>query len=112
MADIRNGKSSPLKNITSDYHYHTVEADSVETLDIIENMLKAKGFLVQSSAAWRNKTKKRGALFVMEEIRQLLQAVLNIDFIRAVISNPRGKEGHNKSKSETAGEEGKASFPV
>ena len=26
MEDIRSGKSSPLKNITSDYHYHKVEA--------------------------------------------------------------------------------------
>ena len=46
MAEIKKGNTSPHKNITSDYHYHTVEADSVETLDIIENMLKAKGFLV------------------------------------------------------------------
>ena len=45
-ADIRSGKSSPLKNITSGYHYHTVEADNEETLDMIGNMLKAKGFLV------------------------------------------------------------------
>ena len=29
--DIKNGKSSPLKNITSNYHYHTVEADSEKT---------------------------------------------------------------------------------
>lgn len=28
MEDIRSGKSSPLKNITSDYHYHKVEAES------------------------------------------------------------------------------------
>ena len=44
--DIVSGKSSPLKNITSDYHYHTVEADSEETLDLIENKLKEKGFLI------------------------------------------------------------------
>lgn len=47
IADIRSGKSSPLKNITSDYHYHTVEADSTETLDLIENVLREKGFLVE-----------------------------------------------------------------
>lgn len=47
LADIRRGKSSPLKNITSDYHYHTVEADSEETLDMIASMLKEKGFLVE-----------------------------------------------------------------
>ena len=34
----------------------------------------------------------------MEEIRTLLDAVLNIDFIRAVISNPREKEGIIKVK--------------
>ena len=36
MEDIRSGKSSPLKNITSNYHYHKVSADSEETLDLIE----------------------------------------------------------------------------
>ena len=46
IEDIKSGKSSPLKNITSDYHYHTVEADSEETLDLIEEKLKEKGFLV------------------------------------------------------------------
>lgn len=34
----------------------------------------------------------------MEEIRALLDAVLNIEFIRAVISNPRKKEGIMKVK--------------
>lgn len=48
MDDIRNGKSSPLKNITSNYHYHSVSADSEETLDLIENMLRRKNFLVES----------------------------------------------------------------
>ena len=42
-------ESSPLKNITSDYHYHVVEADSEETLDLIEDMLREKGFLVEQS---------------------------------------------------------------
>lgn len=46
MEDIRNGKSSPLKNITSDYHYHTISADTEETLDLIEEELRKKGFLV------------------------------------------------------------------
>ena len=35
MEDIRSGKSSPLKNITSNYHYHKVSADSEETLDLM-----------------------------------------------------------------------------
>ena len=47
IRDLRSGKSSPLKNITSGYHYHTVEADSEETLDLIGEMLKEKGFLVE-----------------------------------------------------------------
>lgn len=44
--DIKNGKSSPLKNITSNYHYHTVEADSEKTLDLIEKTLEEKGYLI------------------------------------------------------------------
>ena len=47
IADIRSGKSSPLKNITSDYHYHVVEADSEARLDMIEKMLDQKGFLIK-----------------------------------------------------------------
>ena len=47
IADIENGKSSPLKNITSNYHYHKISADSEETLDLIENMLKQKQYLVE-----------------------------------------------------------------
>lgn len=46
MEDIRSGKSSPLKNITSNYHYHKVVADSEETLDLIEEALRQKHFLV------------------------------------------------------------------
>lgn len=46
IRDLKSGKSSPLKNITSGYHYHTVEADSEETLDMIGEMLEEKGFLV------------------------------------------------------------------
>ncbi len=44
MEDIRSGKSSPLKNITSNYHYHKVSADSEETLDLIEQELEEKDF--------------------------------------------------------------------
>lgn len=47
IEDIKSGKSSPLKNITSDYHYHQVNADSEETLDMIEAELRGKGFLVE-----------------------------------------------------------------
>lgn len=47
MNDIKSGKSSPLKNITSNYHYHTISADSDETLDLIENELRQMGFLIE-----------------------------------------------------------------
>lgn len=42
---LRSGKSSALMNITSGYHYHTVRADSEETLDLIEKALEEKGYL-------------------------------------------------------------------
>ena len=45
--DIQSGKSSPLKNVTSGYHYHTISADSEKTLDMIEQALRGKGFLIE-----------------------------------------------------------------
>lgn len=48
LEDIESGKSIPLKNITSDYHYHTVTADSEETLGLIEDELRKLGFLVEN----------------------------------------------------------------
>ena len=45
MEEIRSGKSSLLKNVTSGYHYHLVEAASEERLDLIEEQLKKAGFL-------------------------------------------------------------------
>ncbi len=42
---VRSGKSSELMNITGGYHYHTVRADSEETLDLIGNALKNKGLI-------------------------------------------------------------------
>ena len=50
VEDIKRGKSSPLKNITSNYHYHLIEADSEETLDLIEEALRQKKFLVEVAA--------------------------------------------------------------
>lgn len=47
LDDIKSGKSSPLKNITSNYHYHMVSAESEEVLDEIEELLKTKGFLIE-----------------------------------------------------------------
>lgn len=47
LEDIQSGKSSPLNNLTSGYHCHHVTADSEETLDMIEEVLDKKGFLVR-----------------------------------------------------------------
>ncbi|MCP1100919.1 transcriptional regulator of NAD metabolism [Aequitasia blattaphilus] len=46
LNDIKSGKSTPLMNITSGYHYHTIEADSEEILDDVENALKEKKYLI------------------------------------------------------------------
>lgn len=46
MIDLKSGKSTPLKNITDGYHYHTITASSSKTLDHIFLMLKDKGYLV------------------------------------------------------------------
>ena len=43
MEEIRSGKSSLLKNVTSGYHYHTVRAERVEILDMIQEELQKKG---------------------------------------------------------------------
>lgn len=47
MEEIRSGKSSLLKNVTSGYHYHTVRAERVEILDMIQEELKKKGLLAK-----------------------------------------------------------------
>jgi len=47
MQDICSGKSTPLLNVTAGYHYHTVEAESEETLDYIEKILREKKYLVE-----------------------------------------------------------------
>jgi transcriptional regulator of NAD metabolism len=47
MEDMTSGRSTPLKNITSGYHYHTVSADSPETLDLIKEKLNERGFLAR-----------------------------------------------------------------
>lgn len=43
---IKGGVSVPLEQITSEYHYHTVTADGVETLDEIQKELQEQGYLV------------------------------------------------------------------
>ncbi len=47
MEDLRSGVSTPLKNITNGYHFHTIEARSESILDEIEEMLKEKGYLIE-----------------------------------------------------------------
>ena len=45
VQDMKSGKSSPLKNLTSNYHAHLVEAEDEKTLDEIEEKLKEMGML-------------------------------------------------------------------
>lgn len=47
MERLRTGKSTPLLNITSGYHFHRVYAESEEILDEIETMLRENGFLCE-----------------------------------------------------------------
>ena len=45
LEDVSSGRSGLLKKVTSDYHYHTITADSEEVLDMIQNALSERGFL-------------------------------------------------------------------
>lgn len=44
MEEISSGKSTNLKNLTSNYHYHTITAEDEQTLDMIQEELVQKGF--------------------------------------------------------------------
>ncbi len=46
MQGLRTGRSGPLKRVTSEYHYHTLEAENEIILDSVEKMLSQKGYLV------------------------------------------------------------------
>ena len=46
LRELAAGVSRPLKNVTGGYHYHTVSADSEETLARIEQGLRERGFLM------------------------------------------------------------------
>ncbi len=46
VKNIHSGKSSLLKNITSNYHYHKVTAEEEEILDVIEKELADRGYLI------------------------------------------------------------------
>ena len=45
LEKLKSGEANPLKNLTFGKHFHTVEADSEETLNLIEKELKEKGYL-------------------------------------------------------------------
>ncbi|MCR4956515.1 MAG: transcription repressor NadR [Lachnospiraceae bacterium] len=47
LEDMKASKSSPLKNITSGYHYHTVTAETEKDLDMIQDALADAGFLAK-----------------------------------------------------------------
>ena len=47
LEGLSTGSSSLLKNVTGGYHYHTIEAESEEILDDIQNGLAEKGFLAR-----------------------------------------------------------------
>lgn len=49
VKDINNGKSSPLKNLTSGEHWHTIAADTEQVLDFVEEELKERGYMVKDS---------------------------------------------------------------
>lgn len=41
---IRTANDRPLKDLTNNDHYHTIQADTIQILDAIENRLKEKGY--------------------------------------------------------------------
>ena len=45
--DIASGQSSPLMTATGGYHYHTIVTRDIESMKLIEETLKAKGYLAQ-----------------------------------------------------------------
>ena len=65
LADLQKGHSALLKNITSDYHYHTVYAPSEKLLDLIQERLEERGFLAELKNYepinfWEKETKGKG----------------------------------------------------
>ena len=43
---IKNDQAKPLKNLTDDVHFHTIEASDEEILDVVEHALKQKHYLI------------------------------------------------------------------
>ena len=63
IEELKSGHSALLKNITSEYHYHTVSAPSEKLLDLIQEKLQEKGFLAELKDYepinfWVNETEK------------------------------------------------------
>lgn len=44
---MNRSKSMPLKVLTGDYHYHTIQAPSEKALELMRDELRTKGFLVE-----------------------------------------------------------------
>ena len=44
---VKEKKIVPLKELTAGIHHHTIEADSEETLNLVEKALKEKGYLLE-----------------------------------------------------------------
>ena len=60
MEGIRSGRSLPLMQLTSGYHFHHVSADAPEVLDEVERALADRGYLAEltdyertASVGWR-----------------------------------------------------------
>ena len=47
MDDISTGKSTQLMKLTSNYHYHTISAESEDILNMIQEELINRGFLAK-----------------------------------------------------------------
>ena len=47
LDDINTGKSTPLLNVTSGYHFHLVSAETEDVLDEIEEALRGKNYLTE-----------------------------------------------------------------
>lgn len=47
IEDLESGKSTPLLNVTSGYHFHEIAAEHEEILDEIEEALREKEYLAE-----------------------------------------------------------------
>lgn len=54
LGDMHSGKSSPLLNITSGYHYHHIAAENEKILDEIEAALGKKHYLAPTAPPKKN----------------------------------------------------------